>query len=120
MNIQYLASSTDIRKVNHDLSVKTPGAQQCRVKHIDPVGRCKNDHSTVQRLQPIHFNKHGIQSLFAFVMSTADPRETGATDSIDFINKNHAGSIFASLIKHVTNAACADTDKHFDKIRTAD
>jgi len=43
-----------------------------------------------------------------------------AADRIDFVDEDDARGIFLRLFEHVPDAACAHTDKHFDKVRTGD
>src|ERR1700719_101382 len=45
---------------------------------------------------------------------------TMPANRIDFIDENNAWGGFLSLLEHVTNSRGAHTDKHLDKIRTAD
>ncbi|MCP9263777.1 hypothetical protein DINM_007155 [Dirofilaria immitis] len=39
---------------------------------------------------------------------------------IYFVYKDYTRSIFFALIEHLANAACANTNKHFNKIRPGD
>src|SRR4030095_1874536 len=41
-------------------------------------------------------------------------------DRVDFVDKYDARCGFFTLLKHVADAACADTHKHLNKIRAAD
>ena len=41
-----------------------------------------------------------------------------AANGIDFIDKYDARRVFFRLLEHISNAGCANTDKHFDKIGT--
>ena len=38
-------------------------------------------------------------------------------DSIEFVDKDNARSLFLCLLKHIAHSRRADTDKHLDKIR---
>jgi hypothetical protein len=42
------------------------------------------------------------------------------SDCIDLVDEDQAGGVLARLLEHVADAARADTDKHFDKVRSAD
>src|SRR6202040_872701 len=41
-------------------------------------------------------------------------------DGVNFVNENDAWRGFLALLEHVANTACADADKHLNKVRTAD
>src|SRR5215469_17581437 len=45
---------------------------------------------------------------------------TTPADRINFIDENQTRRVFACLLEHVSNAAGAYANEHFDKIRTAD
>ena len=40
-----------------------------------------------------------------------------AADSVDLVDKDDAGRRLLGLIEHVADAAYADADEHFDKVR---
>src|SRR5258708_3432896 len=42
-----------------------------------------------------------------------------ATYGINFVDEDEAGGIFAGLLKHIADAACADADEHFNEIGAA-
>ena len=41
-------------------------------------------------------------------------------DGVDLVNEDEAGGVLTPLLEHVADARGSDTDKHFDKVRTAD
>src|SRR5215471_19482807 len=43
-----------------------------------------------------------------------------AADRVNFVDENDAGGVFLALLEEVANAAGADTNKHFDKVRAGD
>ena len=51
-------------------------------------------------------------------MSTAHTRSTAATDCVNLVDKNYARSVLFSLGKEVTDARSADSNEHFNKLRT--
>ena len=64
-----LAATEHIWKGNGNLSIESTGSCQRRVKHIWTI--CCGDHDDlIIRLEPIHLDENGIESLFAFIMST--------------------------------------------------
>src|SRR5882724_13477667 len=38
------------------------------------------------------------------------------TDGINFVDEDETRCIFAGLLKHIADAACADADEHFNEI----
>src|ERR1700674_1892970 len=50
-------------------------------------------------------------------MPTAEARPTVTADSVDFVDKDDAGSVLFSLLEKIADAACAHADKHFYEIR---
>ena len=71
-------------------------------------------------IKPVHLYQERIQSLLALVITPADTRATLTADCVDLINKYNTGCILSALLKHIAHTRRADTDKHLDKIRTAD
>ena len=61
-----------------------------------------------------------VQGLFALIVSAAQAGSTVTADSIDFIDEDNTRRIFLALFKQIANAACADTDEHFNEIRAGD
>ena len=53
-------------------------------------------------------------------MTAAEAGAALATDRINFINKDDAGRVLLRLDKQITDTGRADTDKHFNEVRTAD
>ncbi len=45
---------------------------------------------------------------------------TAASHGINFINKDQARGVLASLFKHVADTACTHANKHFNEVRAAD
>jgi len=43
-----------------------------------------------------------------------------ASDRVNFINKDDAGSVLLALFKQVTDAACTHADEHLNEVRTGD
>jgi hypothetical protein len=52
-------------------------------------------------------------------MSAAQTRTALTSYRVDLIDKNDRWRIFLGLVEKVPYAACADTDKHFDKVGAA-
>ena len=117
VDCQDLDAAIDIGARHDDLAVKTARAQQSRVKNVRAVCRSDDD-DTFIRLETVHFDQQLVQRLFAFVILVAKSRTAAAADRIDFVDEDDARRVLLGLFEHVAHAACADANKHFDKVRT--
>ena len=61
-----------------------------------------------------------VQGLFPLVVASAQACATVAPNGIDFIDENDTGCVFFALDEQITHPGSANTDKHLDKIGTAD
>src|SRR5436190_12743401 len=53
-------------------------------------------------------------------MAAAKTGATMTSDGVDFVDENDAGGILLALLEQVANARRSDSDKHFNKVGTAD
>ena len=67
MHFKNLQAALHVGRGDHNLTVKTAGAEQRGVKHVGTVGRSDEDDAFVG-LKTVHFHKELVQGLFAFVM----------------------------------------------------
>ena len=115
MHLENRESPLVIRLVDKYLTVKTPGTQQSRIKNFRPVGRCKYDNRRIGS-EAIHFGEKLIKCLFSLIVSThLGSGGTAFSDRIDLIDEDNGGCLFFGLFEKIPDAACADTDEHFDK-----
>ena len=119
VNLENFFTPLHIGQVDRDLAVETSGAQQSGIEDIGAVGGGDDDDAFL-RVEAVHFHEHGVERLFAFVVTAAHAVTAMTTNGVDFINEDEAGRIFFALLKHVAHTAGADTDEHLDKVRTAD
>ena len=119
MNAENLFATFHIGNAHTDLAVKTPRTEKCWIKNIGAVG-CRNNDNTGIFCKAVHFHQQLIQSLFPFIMATANTCAALTSHSVNFINKYNARSIFLRLIKEIANARRSNPHKHFHKVRTAD
>ena len=103
-------------------TVTAPGTARAQERGIEDVGTVggSNDDDAVVGIKAVHLNKQRIERLFTFVVAAAQTVTTAAADGVDFVDKHEAGSVLAGLFEHVADTAGADTDEHFDEIRTRD
>ena len=117
MYFQNILAPLNVRIRYRNLTVKTPRAQQSRIKNVGTVSR-RNQNNVLVRFKTVHLDQQLVQRLFALVVAAAQTGAAMTADSVDFVNKQQTGGIFLSLRKHVTNTRRTDADKHFDEIRT--
>ena len=119
MNLEDRFASADIRQIDHHAAVKAAGTQQSGIEHIGTVGRGDENHAFV-RFKAIHFDQQLVQRLLAFVVSAAQASAAVASDGVDFIDEDDAGSVLFALLEEVADAAGADADEHLNKVGTGD
>ena len=117
MHAQDGLSALYIGSADINLSVKTTGSEQCRVKDICTVG-CRNDNNSLICSKTVHFNEQLVQSLFTFVVPTTKTCTSASADSINFVDKYNTGGVFLRLFKQIPYTGCTDTDKHFHEVGT--
>ena len=117
MNAEDLLAAFNVGPGDNHLTVKPAGTKQGWVKHIGPVGGRDDDDAFIG-FKPVHFDKQLVQCLFAFVIAIAKACAPVTAHRVDFIDKDDARRVLFGLLKHVTHAACADADEHFNKVRT--
>src|SRR4051812_39659809 len=110
MDFQNCLATADIGQIDHDLTIKSSGAEQGRVKDIRPV-RGSDDDDAFLSIKAVHLNQQRIKRLLAFVVATAEAMTAAAANRVDFVNENQTGRILARLFKHVADAACANADE---------
>ncbi len=116
MDFQNGLSATDIRSADTDLSVKSSRTQDRMVKNIHAVCRCQ-DNNTFIDTKTVHFHEKLVQGLFSFIMTASHTGSTLSCNSIDLIDKNDTRMVFLCIFKQISDTGCADTDKHFHKVR---
>jgi hypothetical protein len=112
-------TATHVRTTNDHAAVETAWTQKRGVEYVRAVGRGDKD-DTIVRLESIHLDEQLVEGLLAFIMSATETGAAMATDCVDLIDEDDAGSVLFALLEKVANAAGADADKHLDKIRTGD
>ena len=102
---------------DRNLPVKAAGAQQRGVENVGTVRRGKN-YQAFFVVEAVHFDQQLIERLLPLVVAAAYRIDAAFTDGVQFVDKDNARCFVARLLKKVAHAACADADKHFDKVRT--
>ena len=59
-----------------------------------------------------------VQSLFAFVIASAETGAALTANRINFVDEDDAGRILLSVLEHVANTSGTDTDEHFNEVGT--
>ena len=119
MHPEDLLAAIHIGKGNRHLAVKAARTEQCGIENIGTVCRGDDD-DTLLRIEAIHLHQKLVERLFALVVPAAHAVAAMASDSVDFIDEDEAGSVFTTLFKHVADSARTDPNKHFHEVRTGD
>ena len=119
VNAKDFLTTMHIGQRYRDLAVETTRTEQSGIENIGTVGRGDDD-DTFLGVEAIHFDEHLVECLLALVIAAAHALTTVTPHSIDLINENQTWCIFLALLKHVAHTAGADTDEHFDEIRSRD
>ena len=117
VNFQNLFTAANIGQRNHDLTVKAARTQQCGVKNVRAVRGSDHDDAAVG-VETVHLDEHLVQSLFAFVIASAETGAALTADRINFVDEDDAGRILLSVLEHVANTSGTDTDEHFNEVGT--
>ena len=117
MDLEDLFSALDIGITNGNLSVKTTGTKERRVKDIGAVGR-RDDDNAVMTAEAVHFDEKLIERLFLFVMTAAKTCTAASAHSIDLIDEDDACRRFLCRFKKIAYTGSTDTDVHFHKVGT--
>src|SRR5208282_4179675 len=90
-----------------------------RIEHIRTVSRGHQDDAVV-RFKAVHLDQQLIQSLLALVVSAAKSSTAVASNRVNFVDEDDAGSVLLALFEQVAHAACAHAHEHFHKVRARD
>src|SRR5690606_11703316 len=90
---------------------------QRRVKHLGPV-RCRQQHDALARIEAVEFGKELVQRLLLLVMAAAIAARTAASASqrIELVDEDDAGSGLARLLEQIPDPGSADADEHLDEL----
>src|SRR6266568_1224700 len=117
VNLENGQATIPVGTLDCHTSIEAAGAQERFVQSIWAIGCC-NDNNGLARLKAVHLNQQLVQGLLTLV-AAIDAGPALTTHGINFIEEDDAGRGFLSLLEEITHAAGANTDQHFDKLRTA-
>ena len=117
MHFEDFLTADNVWITNSDLTVETARAQKRRVKNVRAVG-CRDDDNTFIGFEAVHLNEKLVQRLLTLIITTANTGAARTTDSVNLVDEDDAWCVFLRLLEHVADTACADTHKHFNKVRT--
>ena len=117
MDAENLLASLDVRSSDCHLSVKSARPQNRRVENIHAVRRRHDDDALIDS-ETIHLNQELVERLLSLIVTAAHAGTTLSGNRIDLIDKDNTRGIFLGFLKQVADTGCADTDEHFNKIRT--
>ena len=115
MNLEYCFSTSDVRKIDVDLSVKSTWSEQRWIEYVGTVGRRHNDNIVVG-LESVHLNKQLIERLLSLVVTTTKTCTTLSADCVYFVYEYYARAVLFCRIKKASYTACAHAHVHFHKV----
>ena len=117
MDLEDFLAADNVGIADHDFAVEPARTHQRRIEHVGTIGRGDQDHAFIG-LEPVHLDEKLVQSLFALIIAAANTGTARAANGIDLVDEDDAGRILLGLFEHVADAAGADTDEHFNEVRT--
>ncbi len=117
MNLENSQAAIPVGPFHYHTAVEATRTQERFVQAIGSVCSSDDDNG-LARIKAIHLNQQLVQSLLALVVAV-DAGASLATDGIDLIDEDDAGSRFLGLIEEITHTTRADTDQHFHELRAA-
>ena len=118
VDVENLLALLHVGKSHLDLAVETPGAHQCLVEDVGPVGGGQNDDARIG-LEAVHLRQKLVQRIFALVVAReSGVLAAGAADGVDLVDEDDAGSLLLGLLEQVADTRGAHADEHLDEIGT--
>lgn len=117
MNAENLLASLDVRSSDATFRSNLPGR---RIAGSRISTRFVAAMTMMPSLTPetIHLNQELVERLLSLVVTAAHAGTTLSGNRIDLIDKDNTRGIFLGFLKQIADTGCADTDEHFNKIRT--
>ena len=119
VHLEDLASALAVRAVDDDLAIEAAGAQERGVEDVGTVGGGDQD-DVVLHLEAVHLDEQLVQGLLALVVTAAQAGAAMASDGVDLVHEDDAGSVLLGLLEQVAHAAGANADEHLDEVRAGD
>src|SRR5258707_13917731 len=119
MYAQDFFSTANIRTIHDYAAIKTSGTKQCRIQHVRPVRSGHQDDAFV-RFETIHLDQQLVQSLLALIVSAAQAGTAMASNGVNFVDEDDAGSVLLTLFEQGANATRAHGYEHLNKVRSGD
>jgi hypothetical protein len=119
VNLEDLGAATEIRTIDHHLTIETSRPEQRRIEHVRPVRRC-DENNAFRRVESVHLDQELIEGLLSLVVPTAETRTPESTDGVDFVDENNTRRMLLALFEEIPDTRCADPNEHFDEVRPAD
>ena len=119
VNAKNFFAATDIGTPDNDAAIEAARAQKRGIENVGTVGRGHQDDAVVG-FEAVHLDEQLVQGLLALIVSAAETGAAMATDRVDFVDEDDAGSVLLALLEEVANAACANADEHLHEVRAGD
>ena len=114
MHAQHSLAAAKIGQIHRDAAVKAAGAQQGGVQNLRTVGSAQH-HNTLGGVKAVHLGQQLVERLLTLIVGGQTHRVALLADSVDFINKDDARSLFIGLLEQIAHAGRARAYEHFNK-----
>ena len=114
MHAQHSLAAAKIGQIHRDAAVKAAGAQQGGVQNLRTVGSAQH-HDALGGVKAVHLGQQLVERLLALIVGGQAHRVALLADSVDFINKDDARSLFIGLLEQIAHAGRARAYEHFNK-----
>ncbi len=118
MHTKYCFTRFKVGHIHNDLTVKSSRTQERTVQYVGAVSGSNDYYSLVSR-KSIHLHKQLVKSLFSFVVTAAETCTSLTAYCVNLVYKYNARCGFFCLFKQITHSGRTDSDKHLNKVRTA-
>ena len=118
MDLEDRLASVEVGRVDDDLTIESPGAEQSAIEHVGPVGRGQQDHARVG-LEAVHLDQQLVERLLALVVDRAEMDAPLSADGVELVDEDEARGLGLGLLEQVADARGADADEHLDEIAAA-
>ena len=107
MDLENGLPTFDVRCVDHDLTVESPGSEQGWVEDVGSVGRRHHDDTAVP-FEAVELHQQLIQGLLALVVTATETGATMTTNCVDLIDEDDGRGALLGLVEQVAHTGRAD------------
>jgi hypothetical protein len=109
-----------VGSIDQHLAIEPPGAQECRIEHLGPVGGGEDD-DALRGVEPVHLDQQLIERVLPLVVSAHHAGEAARlAEGIELVDEHDARRPGFGLGEQVADARRAHADEELDELRSAD